>query len=72
MDSILLYKIVEYLDSYSLITLFNIDPYQTNIQDLIDIIYNTQYINKHLEYRKWKHIFQDIVLLEYLQVINHP
>ena len=50
MDPLLLYKIIEYIDSYSLITLFNIDPYQTNIQDLIDIQYNTQYINKHIEW----------------------
>lgn len=70
MDPILLYTIIEYLDSYSIITLFNIDPYQTNIQDLIDILYNTQYINKHLECIKWKQIFQDIVLIEYLQVVN--
>jgi hypothetical protein len=71
MDPLLLYKIIEYIDSYSLITLFNIDPYQTNIQDLIDIQYNTQYINKHIECKKWKQIFHDIVLLEYLQIKNY-
>lgn len=71
MDPLLLYKIIEYIDSYSLITLFNIDPYQTNIQDLIDIQYNTQYINKHIECKKWEQIFHDIVLLEYLQIKNY-
>lgn len=43
----LLYLILEYIDEYNILELWNIQPSNTNLQDLIDIIFNTQCINKH-------------------------
>ena len=65
MDSILLFQILEYLDEYDINSIFNIHPYQTNIQDLIDIIYNTKYIKERKELLKWKKIFTYEILYEY-------
>jgi len=68
MNPILLYKIIEYMDKYDIATLFNIDPEYTNIQDLLDIHINTTYMNKHIESKKWKNIFTEIVLKEFKQL----
>jgi hypothetical protein len=65
MDSVLLFQILEYLDEYDINSIFNIYPYQTNIQDLIDIIYNTKYIKERKELLKWKKIFTYEILYEY-------
>lgn len=65
MNSILLYKIIEYLDQYNIAILFNINPDHTNIQDLLDIYINMTYMNKCIESKKWKKIFTEIVLKEF-------
>jgi len=64
MDSFLLFEILEYLDIYKINELFGIKPYQTNIQDIIDIVINNKYIHEKNIKEQWKNIYSSEILYE--------
>ena len=71
MDSVILFEILEYLDDNNINKLFQIQPYQTNIQDIIDIIYNNKYITEAKEKQKWKNIYTFNVLFTYENIFSY-
>jgi hypothetical protein len=71
MDSVILFEILEYLDDNNINKLFQIQPYQTNIQDIIDIIYNNKYITEAKEKQKWKNIYTFDILFSYDNIFSY-
>lgn len=71
MDSVILFEILEYVDDNNINNLFQIQPYQTNIQDIIDIIYNNKYINESKEKQKWKNIYIFDIIHPYNNIFTY-
>lgn len=71
MDSVILFEILEYLDDNNINKLFQIQPYQTNIQDIIDIIYNNKYITEAKEKQKWQNIYTFDILFPYDNIFSY-
>jgi hypothetical protein len=65
MDSLILFQILEFADIYNINELFKINPYHTNIQDLIDIVYNNQYIHNKMLREHWKNVYTYEILGEF-------
>ena len=58
-------------DDNNINNLFQIQPYQTNIQDIIDIIYNNKYINESKEKQKWKNIYIFDIIYPYNNIFTY-
>jgi hypothetical protein len=68
MNNIIFYNVIQYIDKYSISKLYNINPFNTNIDILIKIYSDNQLIINNEIIKKNKEYFSKKVIKEYNRV----